>query len=61
MFIYAKNEKVKEALLQAGFKLITAQEQKSEEKMWVFEYNSEITLPDFEDKSAMFMSKKMSF
>jgi hypothetical protein len=61
MFIYAKNEKVKEALLQAGFKLITAQEQKSEEKMWVFEYNSEIALPDFEDKSAMFMSKKMSF
>lgn len=61
MFIYAKNEKVKEALLQAGFKLITAQEQKSEEKVWIFEYNSEITLPDFEDKSAMFMSKKMSF
>lgn len=61
MFIYAKNEKVKEALLQAGFKLITAQEQKSEEKVWIFEYDSEITLPDFEDKSAMFMSKKMSF
>lgn len=61
MFIYAKNEQVKEALLQAGFKLITAQERKGEQPVWIFEHNSEIPIPNFEDKDAFFMSKKMSF
>lgn len=61
MFIYCRKTEVKEALLQAGFKLITAQEQKGAETVWVFEHNPLIPIPNFEDKDALFMSKKMSF
>lgn len=61
MFIYCKQLECKEALLQAGFKLITEQEQKGSEKIWIFEHNPKLKMPNFEDENIMFMSKKMSF
>lgn len=61
MFIYCRKPEVREALLKAGFKLITAQEQKGEQTVWIFEYNSKLQMPNFEDKNAVLLSKKMSF
>lgn len=61
MFIFCKKVEVKEAFLKAGFRLITAQEQKGSETVWVFEFNPLTPIPNFEDKDAFFMSKKMSF
>lgn len=61
MFIYCNNEMTKETLLQAGFKFITEREQKGEQKVWVFEFDESIPLPDLKDKNTFYMSKKMSF
>ena len=60
MFIYCTKEEIKETLVELGFNLITETEQENN-KQWIFEFNENIPLPDFEDKTAFYLSKKMSF
>lgn len=61
MFIYARNEAVQEALVKAGFKLITKKEHEGKSTVWIFDYDDKIPIPNFEDKDMMFISKRMSF
>lgn len=62
MFIYTENQKTKDALLKAGFKLVTVNEQESREKtVWVFVNDKTIPISDFADEGSYILSKKMSF
>jgi hypothetical protein len=54
------DETAKNSLVQAGFKLLMEEELKGDQKVWIFEFNSSIPLPE-ENKQAFYVSKRMSF
>ena len=60
MFIYCMDETAKNSLVQAGFKLLMEGELQGDQKVWIFEFNSSIPLPE-ENKQAFYVSKRMSF